>query len=197
MIVYTEERIQYMREIIPGRSFKESREMFNAKFGLNITEDGFHNAAKRFGIHNGFTGRFEKGQQSHNKGHKMSPEQYEKCKATMFKPGMRTHNHRPVGSERINSEGFVQIKVAEPNVWKHKHVLEWEKHNGPVPKNHALIFRDSNRQNCSIDNLCLVKRSELLQINRNRLKSDDPKLTDAGVLLAKLMIKTNQRKKEK
>ena len=34
-----------------------------------------------------------------------------------LKKGNRPHNYRPVGSERITVDGFIEIKVADPNKW--------------------------------------------------------------------------------
>lgn len=53
--------------------------------------------------------RFSKGHIPQNKGKRMSPEVYEKVKGTMFKKGQDPINHRPVGSERVNVDGYVEI----------------------------------------------------------------------------------------
>jgi hypothetical protein len=40
------------------------------------------------------------------------------------------------------------------------HRVIWEDHFGPIPKDHILLFRDENRENCDISNLECVTRAE-------------------------------------
>lgn len=112
--------------------------------------------------------RFKKGHVPANKGKKMSTEQYEKCKATMFKKGGCPPNHRPVGSERVNVDGYVEIKVAEPNKWRLKHRVLWEEAHGPIPKGYNIQFKDGNRQNLAMDNLYMLSRADQIR-NENNL----------------------------
>lgn len=79
-------------------------------------------------ITTGTGGFFQKGHVPQNKGKKMSPEQYKKCSGTMFKKGNVPKNYKPVGSKRILKEGYVEIKIADPNQWELEHRLVWEKH---------------------------------------------------------------------
>ena len=53
--------------------------------------------------------RFQKGSVPLNKGKKVSPEVYSKIQPTMFKKGHSPVNHREVGSERINKDGYIEI----------------------------------------------------------------------------------------
>ena len=104
--------------------------------------------------------RFKKGSVPPNKGKKMSPEVYEKVKETMFKKGNSPVNHREVGSERINVDGYIEIKVAEPNRWRLKHRFIWEQVNGEIPKGYNVQFKNHNRQDCRIENLYLICRAD-------------------------------------
>ncbi len=45
------------------------------------------------------------------------------------------------------------------------HVLVWEAAHGPVPKGHAVVFRDGDRANIRLDNLDLVTRRALMLRN--------------------------------
>ena len=78
--------------------------------------------------------RFQNGSVPLNKGKKVSPEIYAKMQPTMFKKGQTPVNHRDVGSERVNVDGYLEIKVAEPNRWRLKHRVIWEQVNGAIPK---------------------------------------------------------------
>lgn len=104
--------------------------------------------------------RFQNGSVPLNKGKKVSPEIYAKMQPTMFKKGQTPVNHRDVGSERVNVDGYIEIKVAEPNRWRLKHRLIWEQVNGAIPKGFNVQFKNHNRQDCRIENLYLISKAE-------------------------------------
>src|SRR3989304_4506563 len=53
--------------------------------------------------------------------------------ATEFKPGNLPQTGVSVGTERVR-KGYVEIKVAEPNVWRPRGHLAWERaHRRPLP----------------------------------------------------------------
>ena len=195
---FTEEQIKFIREIAPGRYAVEITEMVNNRFNLELKVSQIETCKRNHKIRSGIDSRFQKGMIPANKGKKgyMSPEQYEKCKATMFKKGQVPQNHKPVGSERIDREGYVLVKVAEPNKWRPKHRVLWEKVNGPIPEKHRLIFADGNRQNIALDNLILVSYAQSFIMNQKNLFKNDKELTKAGVAVAKVMDKVKKKKKE-
>ena len=120
---------------------------------------------------------FKKGNIPHSKGRKqteyMSPECIERCKKTCFKKGNISHNHRHLGSERINKEGYIEVKIAEPGTWKLKHRLTWEYHHGSIPSGANVQFRDGNRQNCDIDNLYVIAREEQMIKNSGSINMSE------------------------
>jgi len=71
----------------------------------------------------------------------------------------------PVGSER-KSKGYILVKIDEPNVWKLKHHVIYENKYGRIPKGYKIMFLDSNKTNCCIDNLRLVKDGDVAYINK-------------------------------
>lgn len=118
--------------------------------------------------------RFKKGSVPPNKGKKMSPEVYEKVKETMFKKGNSPVNHREVGSERINVDGYIEIKVAEPNRWRLKHRIIWEQVNGEIPKGYNVQFKNRNTKDCRIENLYIISKAEQMR-TENSLVARYPK----------------------
>lgn len=118
--------------------------------------------------------RFTKGHVPQNKGKKMSPEVYAKAAPTMFKKGSTPVNHREVGSERVNVDGYVEIKVAEPNKWRLKHRVLWEQVNGEIPAGMNVQFKNGNSQDVRIENLYLISKSDQLK-NENSLMARYPK----------------------
>ena len=197
--IWSNEEKEYLAEITPGKHYKEIQELMKNKFNLEFTMNQIKGAIWRYKLNTGFTGRFQKGDIPFNKGKSqkdyMSAESIEKTKKTRFKKGQSPINWRPVGSERITNDGYTEIKIAEPNVWKLKHLVVWEKENGPIPKGHALVFADGDKTNISLDNLLLVTRHQLLIMNNNKLIKNNSEVTKTGVLIAKVLIKANERRK--
>lgn len=109
--------------------------------------------------------------------------------------GLKSCN-RPVGSERKN-KGYTLIKIAEPNVWIEKHRYVYESMYGCIPTGYKVLFADGNKRNFDINNLILVSDNEMLIMNKNKLTSTDKELTKTGHLVAKLINKINERKKNK
>lgn len=191
--IWTEEEKAYLREIAQGRSREEMRVLMNEKFDYDFTLSQIVNACNRFKIKNGRQTTFQKGQTTWNKGLKGVM----KANKGSFKKGNIPAVYKPVGSERIASDGYHHIKVADPNVWKYKHVVIWEEANGPLPEGHVVLFADGDKNNLSLDNLLLVSRKELAVLNKQRLIYEDKDLTKVGLTIAKLKIKTQQLKKDK
>lgn len=119
--------------------------------------------------------RFTKGHVPQNKGKKMSAEMYVKAAPTMFKKGNIPSNHREVGSERVNVDGYIEIKVAEPNKWKLKHRVLWEQVNGEIPAGMNIQFKNGNSQDVRIENLYLISKADQMK-NENSLIARYPKV---------------------
>ena len=168
-INWTDEMKQFIGDNYYGITTADLTDRLNEHFGTQINWTAVAGYKKRNNLSNGIDARFKKGH----------------C----------PKNHRPVGSERINVDGYIEIKVAEPNVWKLKHRVVWEKVNGPIPENHALKFLDGNPLNCVVENLKLITRSELLIMSRYHLFSKDVEMNDAASNLARLIDQTNKAKK--
>lgn len=198
---YTEEEKQYLKEFVPGRSRKEITDTFNRRFGTNLNINAMSSAYKRFGFSTGRTGYFDKGQEPFNKGKKMPKEIYKKCAGTMFKKGNTPINHKPIGTESVRTRKnrsnctYVWVKVAEPHVWRMKHVLVWERHKGPIPKGMLVIFLDGDHLNCDIDNLALIDRATHARLNQNKLRFPDKDLTRTGIAAAQLITAISKAQK--
>lgn len=192
---YTDEERQFFAEYVPGHSYKEIQKEFITRFGWEITISQVNSYIGNHKLNTGRTGYFPKGHVPENKGKKMSPEIYEKCKGTMFKKGNIPSNHRPVGSERINRDGYIEIKIAEPNKWMLKHRFIWQQVNGAIPNGHILIFRDNDKSNIALENLMLITRNENAVINHMGLSETLGETKELAVTYAKLVSTAHQRKK--
>lgn len=112
-------------------------------------------------------GQFFPGQAAWNKGLHFSPAGSEKGR---FVKGQKPINCRPIGDERVIKDGYLQRKMTATGNSQHDyrmvHRMVWEAHHGrPVPKGHAVIFRDSDKRNFDPPNLELVTRAELMRRN--------------------------------
>ncbi|WP_342557323.1 HNH endonuclease signature motif containing protein [Lysinibacillus sp. FSL P4-0201] len=176
--------------------------MLNQEFQLNINMNQLKACLTNHNIKSGRTGQFEKGSTPVNKGTKGL---YNVGgNRTSFKKGDTPKNYKPVGTERIDRDGYVLIKVSDSGTWherwRHKHKVVWEKANGPIPKGHVLIFLDQNKLNISLENLQLITRAQLARMNQNKLFHLDPELTKTGVVIANIYTKMgalNRKEKTK
>jgi hypothetical protein len=191
--------IQFLKGIVKGRSYADVTRMFNKKFGFSISVKAMNTLLKRYNLKNGRDGRIKPGNVPFNKGRKgyYTPG----SEKGWFKPGQMPVNTMALGSERVNADGYVEIKYSEKsgppnNRWRGKHILTWEKANGPVPKSHAIIFADGNRQNFKLRNLVLVSRKELAVLNHmNMLASKNEDITKISVGIARLKVLIADRKR--
>lgn len=192
---YTDEMKQFILDNYKGRYNQELADLFNQKFNTNITSRMIKSYKANNKLNSGLTGKFRKGQTPHNKGKKMPKEVYEKVKHTMFAKGNVPPNHRPVGSERISKDGYIEVKVAEPNKWRLKQRVVYEEAKGKIPEGCPIIFLDGNKRNFDIDNLRCITRSELLYLNCNGLNNSN-EITETGILMARLDRTKNKKKQE-
>jgi len=193
MYRYTEEQKKFIIDNNYGKYAKELAAAFNEKFKTNITAKEIKYFRHNHKLNSGLTGQFQKGHITHNKGKKqieyMTKEAIERTKATRFKKGNKPQNYRPVGSERIAKDGYIEVKVADPNVWKSKHRYIWEQTNGEIPKGHKLIFLDGDKNNMALDNLKIISNNENLIMNTNDLRYNKKELTETAHLIAKIISK--------
>ena len=195
VVYWTEEEKEYLREITPARHYNEIQELINKKFTRRVlTVDQIKNAVGRYKLKTGFSGKFPKGHIPTNKGQKGVYS--EGSKKTWFKKGHVPSNTKPIGTEGYAKDGYIVIKIAEPNVWKPKHQIIYEKAHGKIPKGYCVVFADSNKYNFNLDNLILVSRAELLVMNRKGLFSEEPEITKTGANVAKLTVKINEINKK-
>lgn len=147
---------------------------------------------KKFNL-NASKNQFKKGHIPFNKGVKMSLELRNKVKHTFFKKGHVPANYMPVGSERPKGEGYIYVKVADPNVWKLKQRLIYEQHYGEIPENMNVMFIDNNRHNFDINNLKLIDNRENMRMNS--VHNLPASIKQMIILLKRIKNKIRDRKK--
>lgn len=165
---FTEEEKKFIRDNAKGINTKQLTQMLNKKFNTNYEEYKVYRWKKRNGIKSGID--------------------------TKFKIGQHPHNYKPVGSELTKKGGYIMIKVAEPNTWKCKATYIYEQHYGKVPNGYSVVFADRNKNNFNLDNLILVKNKDKLVAKNKHLLFEDKELTKTGLLIAKLINITHEKK---
>ena len=114
--------------------------------------------------------------------------------------------HVPVGSVEVllygtNKNGerykYEMVKVAEPNVWKRKSLLEWEKHHGPLPEGKMIIFLVGNTLNSDIENLYAVSTRVHFRLNKYRVMKPNREYMLAAIKIAEIEDSINQLKKKR
>lgn len=110
-----------------------------------------------------------------NKGEKqteyMSAEAIERTKATRFVAGQNPHNALPDGTivERIDKRSntkyqLIKVPGKRKLVDRKRHI--WETDVGPIPKGYFVVFKTSNTENYSIENIECISPQEHLSRNQ-------------------------------
>ena len=196
----TEEQRYFILKHYKGISNKELTNMFNKHFNTEITVQQIKTHKHNRKLDSGLTSHFEKGHNTFNKGLKwedyMSKEAQANSKKTTFKKGIIPLNTKEVGSEYVDADGYLYIKVkstgnkrfSKGGMWQQKHRLIWEEHYGEIPEGYAIIFLDRDKRNFDINNLRMVNRNELVLINKLGL-TEDKDINEFIIALSKVKHK--------
>lgn len=202
---YPAEMRDYIRRIAWGRSYKEIMQLVNEKFGEGTIEyKNLHTYLKNHKIKTGRTGKFKKGNVSWNKGKRFEdivkdPYRRKRWKESQYKKGNMPMNTLPIGSIVKNKDGYLlrkrQIEGTQWERWELLHRAVWEEHNGPIPKDMLIIFKDGDKTNCDISNLELITRAEHIAMTRMQFRSTDPEATEAGLQVVRIIQQCKELEK--
>ncbi len=119
-----------------------------------------------------------------------------------FRKGQMPHNWKPVGSTRINSEGYLDIKVDNKakgaRAWTAVHRLNWIAAHGPIARGWFIRFKDGNQRNPLIGNLELVDRATHLRRNwHDRVPHSVKQITQLrGAITRQINKRTRNERRE-
>lgn len=154
-----------------------------AKLGL-VKPDGFKN-----------TGRYNAGNVPFNKG-KPFPSTGRSAE-TQFKPGKKPGNYKPVGSERLSKDGYLQRKMTDtgypPRDWVAVHHVIWREAGREIPPKHIVVFKDGDKTNIVLDNLELISMAE--NMKRNTYHQYGPEISAVVQLRGAITRQINKRSK--
>jgi len=199
---WSEKEEQWLTKNVKGITLKELTNRYNKEFNIKLSESAIASRKSKLNLHSGITGgQFQKGHIPQNKGKTwdeyMSKESQERSRKTTFKKGNIPSNHREIGEERIDSDGYVFVKIQDGHLnknWVLKHRLIWESMYGNIPTGYKIMFADGNKGNFDIKNLILVSDAEELIMNQNKFVKDNSDLTKVGLNIARIINKVNKRK---
>ncbi len=195
--IYTSEMDAFIREHyrLPGG---ELAAKFNARFGTQQTPEQLSHARRARGLKTGRDGRFKPDHVSWNKGRRHPS--HPNSKRSQFAPGTVPPNITPLYTKRINKDGYIEIKVPErdpytgfPTRYRLKHQWLWEQAHGAIPKGHIVVFIDSDRTRCTLENLELITKRENLERNRLGLNKHPAQVRTSIKAVAKLNVATRER----
>jgi len=186
-MVYTPEQLEYIssHRTLPLKTLLEAfKKQFNRE---DINKDNLKQLKLRNGWLTGRTGRYKKGNIPHPNAKPNGPNK------TSFKKGHKPANHLPVGTERVNSDGYLEIKIKEGTYnWKAKQRIVWEKHHGELKTTDVIRFEDGNKQNCNINNLFKVNRSEHAILNAAKYKEQPGEIKPTVLAIARVNSRIKQ-----
>lgn len=196
---YSDEELEFIQVNVKNPE-KVLVQMFNETFEQKINVVILGNLKRKLGVKSGLSGGFEKGHVPATKGLKwdeyMSKRGQENSRKTTFKKGHVPANARSLGSERLDLNGYLMIKVAEPNKFVLKHKWLWEQHFGAIPSGYILTFLDGNPLNCELSNLKLISKSQNLILNRKKLRFKNSELNQSAIEVARVIESCNRRRRK-
>ena len=162
---------------------QELADRFNERFGTALTAGQLTSLRKRKGWLTGRDGRFKKGQARVPGSGAKTPN------STSFKKGNRPANYVPVGTEITDGDGYLRVKVADPNEWEFIHRRTWEKHHGPIPPGMVIRFLDGDKQNVDPGNLVMITKAEHVHLSRRGYSAAPDEIKPTLFNLSKLEVK--------
>lgn len=205
--IFTDEMVKFLKENIVGKTSIETTNLLNEKFGTQFTDSQIKNFKCRNKIPSelgGSFGRFKSGMTPWNKGKKMPDEVKEKIKKTktMFEVGHVPHQTLPLGTERYDKDGYIEVKVKASDYetagnrgkcsrfdtkWIGKHKKVWIDNFGDtIPPQHKIIFLDKNKYNFDVSNLACISNGQHAVMCKKQRYTEFSEVTSANLLLTEL-----------
>lgn len=154
-LTYTPEQEQWIRDNYSKYGMKKAYLYFNKEFGTCRTVNSIRTKAYSMGINVS---------EEEDKAHR---------NAVRFES---------IGSIKTTDKGYTLIKTGRgSSKWENYHKYLWEQAHGPVPEGYVVIFLDGNKQNFDLNNLMAIPGRYNTILNRNKLRSEDPRITETAV----------------
>lgn len=195
MKLLNEEQHNFLLEHYKGVGNKALTDMLNERFGLALIPEQIKKYKYRHSLDSGLDGRFQKGAEGYWTGKKRSPETVRKMYESMAKKGLFNGRCLPLGSESQDFDGYVMVKIAQPNVWKQKHLVLWETEHGPIPEGMKVIFLNRDKNDIRLENLALCDQGTNAYMALNGIVPTNEDIITVVSDVLKVMRKTKEVRK--
>ncbi len=216
MTTWTSDELRILERDYPHRTAQEIADQLGrsvrsvhkkaARLGLRKSEDFYADPARSGRLTGddtrGSASRFRSGHTPWNKG--ISFDAGGRSAQNRFKPGelhgAAAKRLQPLGTERVH-KGIRQRKIRmdgpKRQRWKSVHSILWEEHHGPIPDGHIVTFINGDPTDIRLDNLTLVPRAVLLELNRRNWNDLPPDLRPAAITAARLAVAARRKERGK
>lgn len=184
----------YIRSIASGRLKTEILDMVNDRYGNIMEMYQLRAYMTNHHIVSGLNCSFRKGHTPWNK--YISYKAGGRSAETQFKKGGLPPTWKPVGSERIDRDGYTQVKVEEPDVWKLKHRVIWEQAHGEIPEGNMVTFKDGNKRNFDLNNLACITKSQNAVLCKMGLHGSGEGF-DTALRVVEVTMKANEKQRDR
>jgi len=100
-----------------------------------------------------------------------------------------------VGAERfVEKNNALMVKIGEPNKWRMKRRVVWERVFGPVPKGMIIKLKDGNGRHVYPENMELITGNLHMRLNMLGYDKTPKEFQPAVRLMAEIGIKKAERK---
>lgn len=172
--------MKFIKRAYKKHSAKDVAALVNLRFEKDYKVSQVKAIISRGGFKSGRTGQFERGHQA-AKGSKRT------SNSGTFKKGHKSNKKSAEGTERVLTNGGIEIKRGSEWVSKQRYV--WEQYKGAVPD--GYIIRLISGINYDIDNLFMVTKAESLHLNKLQYSKQPEALKESTLLIAKIIAKTH------
>ena len=195
---------EFLSDYAPGHGYAEVSSEMGRRFGVEPSAAALNNHLHKIGVRTGHNGsRFPPGHEPWTKGRKwdefMSHEAQERCRRGQFRPGQLPHNVRPVGDERVSSDGYAYVHVAQHrrerlnDQWVSKARLVWEREHGrELGPDEVVIHANGDKGDYSPGNLVAMSRAEHVVVQTGRMPYADAETAETARAIADLAIATRR-----
>ncbi len=161
VFIYSDEQLNFIKECYLKYGTKEATKLFNKKFNMTKSMSQISAIAKKNGWHVDTSVR-------------------ENIWANCL------DRSKEVGSIRKNKSGRFFIKVEGYKKYQEAGRAVWEKHNGKIPKGNVILYLDNDPSNYDINNLAMISRKRLTELQGFGMKSIDAEITKTGIVWCEL-----------
>lgn len=176
--IYSKEELSFIKDKFEKKyTIAEIAQAFNKQFNRNISKPNMSYALRFLGL------------------------RYHHFRKQTFKIGNmnRWKVKRDIGTERLDKDGYILVKVGFPRIEKRKHILVWEKEYGKINNRiEAIVFLDGDKTNCELSNLYKIDR-RILPLYAKIVSQKDltPDMRKLAIETANLYLKATYKERQR